>query len=187
MSYSVTFNKAFPNRYIIYLKIVDVRLRAIIDTACSTTLVPLNWAKMYGKPSEIMQSVTVGGHTYQATLYRLDNVKIGDFVEIKKTFVGKNSKIPHLSYIGDCTIGENVNVGAGTITCNYDGKNKWQTVLEDGSFIGSNTNLVAPVTVGKDAVIGAGSTITQDVPGEALAVARQKQKNISDWASGKKK
>ncbi|MBS3970354.1 MAG: bifunctional UDP-N-acetylglucosamine diphosphorylase/glucosamine-1-phosphate N-acetyltransferase GlmU [Clostridia bacterium] len=116
-----------------------------------------------------------------------DNVKIGDFVEIKKSFVDKNSKIPHLSYIGDCTIGENVNVGAGTITCNYDGKDKWQTILEDGSFIGSNTNLVAPVTVGKNATIGAGSTITQDVPAEALAVARQKQRNILNWTSRKKK
>lgn len=116
-----------------------------------------------------------------------DNVKIGDFVEIKKSFVDKNSKVPHLSYIGDCTIGANVNVGAGTITCNYDGKDKWQTILEDGSFIGSNTNLVAPVTVGKNATIGAGSTITQDVPAEALAVARQKQRNILNWTSRKKK
>ena len=116
-----------------------------------------------------------------------DNVKIGDFVEIKKTFVGENSKIPHLSYIGDCTIGENVNVGAGTITCNYDGKNKWQTLLEDGSFIGSNTSLVAPVVVGKNAVIGAGSTITEDIPAEALAIARERQKNILNWADRKKK
>jgi len=116
-----------------------------------------------------------------------DNVKIGDFVEIKKTFVGENSKIPHLSYIGDCTIGENVNVGAGTITCNYDGKNKWQTVLEDGAFIGSNTNLVAPVVIGKNVIIGAGSTITQNVPAEALAIAREKQTNILNWTDRKKK
>lgn len=114
-----------------------------------------------------------------------DHVKIGDFVEIKKSFIGSGSKIPHLSYIGDAKLGENVNVGAGTITCNYDGHNKFETILEDGVFIGSNTNLVAPVRVGEKAVTGAGSTITKDVPPKALAVERSNQKIIENWADSK--
>ena len=137
--------------------------------------------------AEIGSNCTIGPFSYLRPGTKLaDSVKIGDFVEIKKTFVDKNSKIPHLSYIGDCIIGENVNVGAGTITCNYDGKDKWQTILEDGSFIGSNTNLVAPVTIGKNATIGAGSTITVNVPDDALAIARQKQRNILNWTEKKK-
>jgi bifunctional UDP-N-acetylglucosamine pyrophosphorylase/glucosamine-1-phosphate N-acetyltransferase len=108
-------------------------------------------------------------------------VKIGDFVEVKKSKVGEGSKIPHLSYVGDSILGKEVNVGAGTITCNYDGTNKWQTILEDGAFIGSNTNLVAPVRVGSHATTGAGSTITRDVPDHALAVERAEQKHIQDW------
>ncbi|AEF92991.1 Bifunctional protein glmU [Desulfotomaculum nigrificans CO-1-SRB] len=110
-----------------------------------------------------------------------EQVKIGDFVEIKKSTIGKGSKIPHLSYVGDAVIGEKVNVGAGTITCNYDGKNKYQTILEDNAFIGSNTNLVAPVKVGQGAVVAAGSTITKDVPPNALGVARERQTNVEDW------
>lgn len=109
------------------------------------------------------------------------NVKVGDFVEIKKSVVGDGSKIPHLSYVGDAVVGKGVNVGAGTITCNYDGVHKWQTVLEDGVFIGSNTNLVAPVRVGAHSTTGAGSTITRDVPANALAVERAPQKHIQDW------
>lgn len=114
-------------------------------------------------------------------------VKIGDFVEIKKSVVGPGSKVPHLSYVGDAVIGKNVNIGAGTITCNYDGEKKWTTVIEDGAFIGSNTNLVAPVTVGRGAYIGAGSTIRRDVPPGALGVARSEQKNIPNWEVLKKK
>lgn len=114
-------------------------------------------------------------------------VKIGDFVEIKKSVVGTGSKVPHLSYVGDSLIGENVNIGAGTITCNYDGEKKWTTVIEDGAFIGSNANLVAPVTVGRGAYVGAGSTIRRDVPPGALGVARGEQKNISDWKALKGK
>ena len=113
-------------------------------------------------------------------------VKVGDFVEIKKSNIGNNSKIPHLSYIGDTEIRENVNVGAGTITCNYDGVSKHPTLIEEGAFIGSNTNLVAPVKVGVGAVIGAGSTITVDVPAGALGIARGKQKNIDNWLSRRK-
>ncbi|NLJ71826.1 MAG: bifunctional UDP-N-acetylglucosamine diphosphorylase/glucosamine-1-phosphate N-acetyltransferase GlmU [Syntrophomonadaceae bacterium] len=112
-------------------------------------------------------------------------VKVGDFVEIKKSKIGKGSKIPHLTYIGDTIMGENVNVGAGTITCNYDGYNKYETVLEDEVFIGSNTNLVAPVRIGKKAVTGAGSTITSDVPSNALALERATPKIIKDWNNNK--
>ena len=107
-----------------------------------------------------------------------DNVKIGDFVEVKKSNIGPGSKIPHLSYVGDAEVGSNVNIGCGTITCNYDGKNKHTTVLSDNAFIGSNTNLVAPVTVGTNAYVGAGSTITMNVPDSHLAVARGRQRNI---------
>lgn len=113
-------------------------------------------------------------------------VKVGNFSEIKKSLIGDGSKVPHLSYVGDATIGKNVNIGAGTITCNYDGHNKWPTYIDDGAFIGSNTNLVAPVEIGAGAVIGAGSTITKDVPAGALGVERAKQKNVMNW-TGKKK
>lgn len=108
--------------------------------------------------------------------------KVGTFVEIKKTVIEEKSKVPHLSYIGDATIGKNVNVGAGTITCNYDGIRKHQTVIKDDAFIGSDTMLVAPVKIGKGAVTGAGSTITQDVPPGGLGLERAEQKNIKGWA-----
>jgi bifunctional UDP-N-acetylglucosamine pyrophosphorylase/glucosamine-1-phosphate N-acetyltransferase len=110
-----------------------------------------------------------------------NNTKIGNFVETKKTIMGEGSKINHLSYVGDTTLGRNVNIGAGTITCNYDGVNKFKTEIEDGVFVGSNSSLVAPVTVGKNSTIGAGSTITKNIEAEQLAVARGKQRNIDDW------
>lgn len=116
-----------------------------------------------------------------------DNVKIGSFVEIKKTKVGKGSKVPHLSYMGDCEIGKNVNIGCGTITCNYDGAEKHKTKIGDDSFIGSNVNLVAPVNIGKNVVIAAGSTITEDVPSNALSIARERQINKEDWSLTHKK
>jgi len=109
------------------------------------------------------------------------DVHIGNFVEIKKSTVAKGSKINHLSYIGDATIGSKVNIGAGTITCNYDGVNKFRTVIEDGAFIGSDTQLIAPVTVGKGATIGAGSTITKDTAEDKLTLSRAKQISISSW------
>ncbi|MFZ7104735.1 MAG: bifunctional UDP-N-acetylglucosamine diphosphorylase/glucosamine-1-phosphate N-acetyltransferase GlmU [Peptococcaceae bacterium] len=115
-----------------------------------------------------------------------ENVKVGDFVEIKKSEIGKDSKVPHLSYIGDAVIGEQVNIGCGTITCNYDGREKHVTIIEDRAFVGSNTNLIAPVKIGKDTVIGAGSSINQDVPDKALGIARQRQKNIPDWVKDNK-
>ncbi len=111
----------------------------------------------------------------------MDDVKIGNFVEIKKTTFGKGSKASHLSYLGDAVVGEGVNVGCGSITVNYDGKNKFLTKIEDGAFIGCNSNLVAPVTVGKGAYVAAGSTITKDVPGEALSVARARQVNKENY------
>lgn len=113
--------------------------------------------------------------------------KVGDFVEIKNSRVGQGSKVPHLTYVGDAEIGAGVNIGAGTITCNYDGVKKHRTVIGDGAFIGSNTNLVAPVVVGPGAYIAAGSTITRDVPPGALGVARSRQSNIPDWVARKKK
>ena len=101
--------------------------------------------------------------------------RIGNFVEVKKSYVGRGSKASHLTYLGDAEIGEGVNIGAGTITCNYDGQRKHKTVIEDRAFIGSNTALVAPVKVGEGALIGAGSVITEDVPPETLAIARARQ------------
>ena len=110
-----------------------------------------------------------------------ENVHIGNFVEIKKSSVAAFSKINHLSYIGDTTVGSKVNIGAGTITCNYDGVNKFRTIIEDGAFIGSDTQLVAPVTIGKNATIGAGSTITRDSPENQLTLSRAKQVSLAGW------
>jgi bifunctional UDP-N-acetylglucosamine pyrophosphorylase / glucosamine-1-phosphate N-acetyltransferase len=110
-----------------------------------------------------------------------DDVKIGNFVEIKKAQFGKGSKASHLSYIGDAEVGSNVNLGCGSITVNYDGKNKFLTKIEDDVFIGCNSNLVAPVTIGKGAYVAAGSTITEDVPGEALSIARARQVNKENY------
>lgn len=116
-----------------------------------------------------------------------ENVHIGNFVEIKNTEVGKGSKINHLSYVGDATVGSAVNVGAGTITCNYDGANKHRTIIEDGAFIGSDTQLIAPVTVGRNATIGAGSTITKDTPEGELSLSRSKQVTLPGWQRPEKK
>ena len=113
--------------------------------------------------------------------------KVGNFVELKKTVLGPGSKAMHLAYLGDATIGEKVNIGAGTITCNYDGVNKNQTVIEDGAFVGSDSQLIAPVTIGKGAYIGSGSTIRDDVPAGALAVSAGKQRNIEGWVEKKVK
>lgn len=113
--------------------------------------------------------------------------KVGNFVETKKTYIGEGSKVNHLTYVGDCTIGVDANVGAGTITCNYDGVNKFKTQIGDGAFIGSNSSLVAPVSIGKNATVGAGSVVTENVPDEQLAVARGRQKNIEGWLRPTKK
>ncbi|MDO4501785.1 MAG: bifunctional UDP-N-acetylglucosamine diphosphorylase/glucosamine-1-phosphate N-acetyltransferase GlmU [Coriobacteriia bacterium] len=115
------------------------------------------------------------------------NAHVGTHVEIKKSTVGEGSKVPHLSYIGDCTIGAGVNIGAGSITCNYDGKHKHATVIGDGAFIGSDTMMVAPVSIGAGAVVGAASCITKDVPADALALERSDQRCVEGWAAKRRK
>jgi bifunctional UDP-N-acetylglucosamine pyrophosphorylase/glucosamine-1-phosphate N-acetyltransferase len=110
-----------------------------------------------------------------------DGARVGNFVEVKKTLLGKGSKANHLTYLGDSVIGKDVNIGAGTITCNYDGIKKYVTHIKDGAFIGSDTQLIAPITVGKNAYIGSGSTITKDVPPGSLALSRPEQKVIKEW------
>lgn len=140
--------------------------------------------------SSVVLSSEVGDHTSIGPFAHIrpqsdvgNDVKIGNFVEVKKSTVGNGSKISHLSYMGDASIGANVNVGCGTITVNYDGKNKFVTTIEDDVFVGCNSNLVAPVTIGKKAYIAAGSTITKDVPGEALAIARARQENKDGYVN----
>lgn len=130
----------------------------------------------------IGENCEIGPNAYIREGCRLDDeVKIGSFVEIKKAIIGKGAKVPHLSYMGDCEIGAKSNIGCGTITCNYDGFHKSKTIIGENSFIGSNTNLVAPVTLGKNTFIAAGSTITDDVPDDSLAIARERQTNKDGW------
>ena len=138
--------------------------------------------------SALEENVQIGPYTHlrNHALVKKD-AKMGNFVEMKKSVLGQRSKAMHLTYIGDAEVGEQVNIGAGTITCNYDGVNKNKTTIEDGVFIGSGTELVAPVTLRKNSYVGAGSTITEEVPENALAVARQKQRNIVEWVTRKKK
>ncbi|AXS83805.1 bifunctional UDP-N-acetylglucosamine diphosphorylase/glucosamine-1-phosphate N-acetyltransferase GlmU [Marinobacter sp. Arc7-DN-1] len=145
------------------------------------------------RANSVIEGATIGANAQVGPFARIRpgtelaaNTKVGNFVETKKAVVGEGSKINHLSYVGDASLGRNVNVGAGTITCNYDGVNKYRTVIGDGVFVGSNTSLVAPVTVAADATIGAGSTITRDVADSELAVARGRQRNISGWEKPKK-
>ena len=115
-----------------------------------------------------------------------DNVHIGNFVEVKNSTVDESSKLPHLLYVGDSTVGKNVNFGCGCVTVNYDGRNKSRTVVKDGAFIGCNTNLIAPVTIGENAFTAAGSTITENVPDNSLSVARARQLNKENWVNIKK-
>jgi bifunctional UDP-N-acetylglucosamine pyrophosphorylase / glucosamine-1-phosphate N-acetyltransferase len=116
-----------------------------------------------------------------------EHARVGNFVELKKTNLGSGSKAMHLAYLGDAQIGDKVNIGAGTITCNYDGVNKNQTTIEDGAFIGSDTQLVAPVTIGKGAYVGSGTTVRENVPAGALAVSAGKQRNLEGWVDKKRK
>ena len=130
----------------------------------------------------IGEDCEIGPNAYIREGCQLANkVKVGSFVEIKKAIIGEGTKVPHLSYMGDCEIGEHTNIGCGTITCNYDGFNKSKTVIGKNSFIGSNTNLVAPVNLGDNTFVAAGSTITDDVPSDSLAIARQRQTNKEGW------
>ncbi|MFI5322039.1 MAG: bifunctional UDP-N-acetylglucosamine diphosphorylase/glucosamine-1-phosphate N-acetyltransferase GlmU [Thermodesulfobacteriota bacterium] len=136
----------------------------------------------YITKSLIRDDVTIGPFAHiRPEAEIMDGVKIGNFVEIKKSVIGRGSKVPHLSYVGDALVGRDVNIGAGTITCNYDGYKKHETIIADGVFIGSDTMLVAPVKIGKGATTGAGSTITKDVPEGALAIGRAKQTVIENW------
>ncbi|MBR6504389.1 MAG: NTP transferase domain-containing protein [Clostridia bacterium] len=131
---------------------------------------------------EIGEDCEIGPNAYIREGCRLSNkVKIGSFVEIKKAVIGEGAKVPHLSYMGDCEIGSKSNIGCGTITCNYDGEHKSKTIIGERAFIGSNTNLVAPVTLGDNVFIAAGSTITEDVPSDSLAIARERQINKEGW------
>lgn len=139
-------------------------------------------------PNTIIENAIVGENVMLGPFARIrpgtlikENAKVGNFVEVKNTIIGENSKVGHLSYLGDAHIGANVNIGAGTITCNYDGVNKYRTVIEDGVFIGSNTSLIAPVTVSANSTTAAGSPITQDVEANTLAISRKKQINKKDW------
>ncbi|OFW57730.1 MAG: UDP-N-acetylglucosamine diphosphorylase/glucosamine-1-phosphate N-acetyltransferase [Candidatus Solincola sediminis] len=137
---------------------------------------------------ELEDGVTVGPYASLRPGSRLlAGSKVGTFVETKKTIVGKGSKVPHLSYMGDAEIGDGVNVGAGSITCNYDGAHKYATVIEEGAFIGSDTMFIAPVRIGKGAVTAAGSAISKDVPDGALGVERGEQKNIPGWKKKSKR
>ncbi|PKM12815.1 MAG: UDP-N-acetylglucosamine diphosphorylase/glucosamine-1-phosphate N-acetyltransferase [Gammaproteobacteria bacterium HGW-Gammaproteobacteria-10] len=145
-------------------------------------------------PNSIIEEAEIGQGCRVGPFARLrpeaklaENVHVGNFVEIKKSTVAEGSKVNHLSYIGDSIIGSRVNIGAGTITCNYDGVNKFQTIIEDDVFIGSNSQLVAPVTIGKNATIGAGSTITQNTPQDQLTLARARQISIATWQRPVKK
>src|SRR2546422_4081308 len=140
------------------------------------------------RESVIDDAATLGPFCHLRPLSHVGpRAKVGNFVELKKSRIGRGSKVPHLSYVGDATVGEDVNVGAGTITCNYDGVAKHKTKIDDRAFIGTNTSLVAPVTVGEGAYIGAGSTITKDVPPGALAVGRAHQVVKDGWAARKAK
>lgn len=131
----------------------------------------------------VKNTVTIGPYAYVRPGSVIETgVKIGDFVEIKNSHIGAGSKVPHLSYVGDSDIGRNVNIGCGVITANYDGVNKHRTVVQEGAFIGSNTTLIAPLEVGKDAYVVAGSTITKDVPENGMAIARERQTNKPGYA-----
>ena len=132
--------------------------------------------------SELHENVAVGPmvHLRPGTLLH-SHVKIGNFVETKKIVMGKGSKASHLTYLGDAEIGSDVNIGCGTITCNYDGVNKHRTVIGDAVFIGSDVQLVAPVTVGRNSLVAAGTTVTVDVPPDSLAISRVPQVNKEGW------
>ena len=137
--------------------------------------------------SKIGAKTTVGPFCYVRPKCIVgEGVKLGDFVEVKNAVIGDGTKLSHLTYVGDADVGKKINFGCGTVVVNYDGKNKFRTVIEDGAFIGCNTNLVAPVRVGENAFTAAGSTITEDVPADNLAIARARQVNKSGWERPKK-
>jgi bifunctional UDP-N-acetylglucosamine pyrophosphorylase/glucosamine-1-phosphate N-acetyltransferase len=157
----------------------------IVDSEIADKVVIQDFCLILG--SRIAESASVGpfAHLRPGNVVG-ERAKIGNFVELKKTTLGSGSKANHLSYLGDATIGAKVNVGAGTITCNYDGTAKHATVIEDEAFIGSDTQLIAPVRIGKGAYVAAGSSITEDVPDGALGIARGRQANVAGWVERKK-
>jgi len=156
-----------------------------IDTKIAAAAKILSYSHM--EQAEVGPRCTVGpfARLRPGAILREES-HVGNFVELKKTTLGKGSKANHLAYLGDAIIGEKVNVGAGTITCNYDGEKKFQTIIEDGAFIGSDTQLVAPVTIKAGAYVGTGTTVREDVPAGALAVSAGKQRNIEGWVAKKK-
>jgi bifunctional UDP-N-acetylglucosamine pyrophosphorylase/glucosamine-1-phosphate N-acetyltransferase len=158
----------------------------IIDSQIGDRVTILNHCVITG--STIADEASVGPFAHLRPETQLQaKTKVGNFVELKKTVLGAGSKANHLSYLGNATIGEKVNIGAGTITCNYDGVVKRETIIEDGAFVGSDSQLVAPVTIGKGAYVGSGSTIRENVPAGSLAVSAGKQRNLEGWVERKKK
>ncbi|MBF0538286.1 MAG: bifunctional UDP-N-acetylglucosamine diphosphorylase/glucosamine-1-phosphate N-acetyltransferase GlmU [Nitrospirae bacterium] len=157
----------------------------IIDTIVGDNVIIKNSSVVENSKIETLATIGPFAHLRPASVIG-SKARIGNFVEIKNSVVGASTKVSHLSYIGDAQLGRDVNIGAGTITCNYDGKSKYKTVIKDNVFVGSGTEFVAPVTVEENAFIGAGSTITVDVPRDALAVARGRQKNIDRWVTKKR-
>ncbi len=140
------------------------------------------------RDSVVKKGTQIGPYSHLRSGVRIeDGAKVGNFVEMKKSIFGKRSKAMHLSYVGDATVGEDVNIGAGTITCNYDGVNKNPTTIKDKVFIGSGTELIAPVTIEENSYVAAGSTINEDVPRDSLAVARGRQRIIVGWSKRKRK
>ena len=160
-----------------YVRIVDSELanKVMINNFCLIVGARVADGAAIGPFAHLRPSCDIG-----------PGAKIGNFVELKKTTMGPGSKASHLSYLGDTTLGPNVNVGAGTITSNYDGRQKHQTVIEEGAFIGSDSQLIAPVTIGRGAYVGSGTTVREDVPPGALAVSAGKQRNIEGWVERKK-
>ncbi|HJZ77156.1 MAG TPA: bifunctional UDP-N-acetylglucosamine diphosphorylase/glucosamine-1-phosphate N-acetyltransferase GlmU [Vicinamibacterales bacterium] len=158
----------------------------IVDSSIGDRVVVLNHCLIVNSRLGDATSVGPFAHLRNGADVR-EGAHVGNFVELKKTVFGAGSKAGHLAYLGDATIGEKVNIGAGTITCNYDGVSKNQTVIEDGAFIGSDTQLIAPVSIGPGAYVGSGTTIREDVPAGALAVSAGKQRNIENWVAERKK
>jgi bifunctional UDP-N-acetylglucosamine pyrophosphorylase/glucosamine-1-phosphate N-acetyltransferase len=158
----------------------------IVDSHIGDRVTILNHCVLTG--ARVADDVTVGpfAHLRSAADLRPGS-RVGNFVELKKTVLGPGSKAMHLAYLGDAVIGERVNIGAGTITCNYDGVNKNPTMIDDGAFIGSDSQLVAPVTIGRGAYVGSGTTVRKNVPPGALAVNETKQRNIEGWAADKRR
>jgi bifunctional UDP-N-acetylglucosamine pyrophosphorylase/glucosamine-1-phosphate N-acetyltransferase len=157
----------------------------IVDSTIADNVVINNYCVIV--ESHVASGARLGPFAHIRPLSEVgEGAHVGNFVELKKTSMGRGAKANHLTYLGDATIGEKVNVGAGTITCNYDGTAKHPTIIEDGAFIGSDTQLIAPVRVGKGAYVAAGASVTDDVPPDSLAISRVKQVNIEGWVSARK-